>query len=117
MAKRAKSISVSQLRSAAQKAAEHAHKKHPSVNVPVEDLYIAPWIICGIPIPWHWGPWFDGKPNPDQGAFLQAFAENLAENPTLAHAGIEGGKVQPAIYTVGNQTVVGVQLGAETFGA
>ena len=44
MAKRAKSISVSQLRSAAQKAAEHAHKKHPSVNVPVEDLYIAPWI-------------------------------------------------------------------------
>jgi hypothetical protein len=117
MAKRAKSISVSQLKSAAQKAAEHAHKKHPSVSVPVEDLYIAPWIICGIPIPWPWGPWLGGETNPDRGAFLQAFAENLAENPALADAGIEGGKIQPAIYAVGNQTIVGVQLGAATFGA
>jgi hypothetical protein len=112
MTKRAKSISVSQLKAAAKQAAEHAHRKYPKTRVEVEELYLVPWIICGIPIPW---PWIER--DPDQEGFVQAFAENLAANPALANAGLEGGKALAAIYGVGDRTVVGVQLGAETFNA
>jgi hypothetical protein len=117
MTKRAKSISVSNLKAAAKQAADRAHRKHPRANVEVEDLYIAPWIICGIPIPWPWGPWFGGEGTPEQTAFVQAFVEDLAANPALAHAGVDGGKVQPAVYTVGDKTIIGVQLGGENFSA
>jgi hypothetical protein len=117
MTKRAKSVSVSQLKAAAKQAAEHAHRKHAKVSVEVEELYIAPWIICGIPLPWPLGPWFGGDANADQTGFVQAFVENLAANPALANAGVDGGKAQAAVYAVGGQTVVGVQLGGETFSA
>jgi hypothetical protein len=107
---RTKSISISQLHAAVKTAVGAAQREFPAVQLPDQHaIAYVPYWICGIPVPWPIWEWED-----DQAGFSAAFARNLRNDARIAGLGEGVGNLEPALYSQGGQSFIGVRPGAAT---
>ncbi len=106
---RTKSISISQLHAAVKTAVGAAQKEFPSVKLPdpPDEVIHVPYWICGIPVPWPIS-------EADKAGFNAAFAKSLSNDPRIAGLAEGVGSLEPALYSLGSQSFIGVRPGAAT---